>query len=77
MCAFSGLGGTNDVSRVLVGQWNKMFVKHCFRDTRSSIEMLMVKWSKEVWEPLALSKLGFLFNVAVSLCISLFVQRKP
>jgi len=23
-----------------VGRWNKMFEKHCFRDTRSSMEML-------------------------------------
>jgi len=42
VCALSGLGGVNDVSRVQGWRWNKKFEKHYIRGrpTRSSIEML-------------------------------------
>jgi len=59
VCALSGLGGANDVSRVQGGRWNKKFEKHCFRNTRSSIEMLKGHMARESLRIPSLVKVRF------------------
>ena len=55
----SGLGGANNVSGVKEGRWNKKFEKHCFRSTRSSIEMLKGYMARERLGTPSLVKLTF------------------